>query len=64
MLLRISTSITLLLCVAGLEIWPGFRPHTAVPLELLEVVWAPQTRALRWREFWRGSGLGWREEGC
>ena len=28
--------------MAGLEIWPGFRPRTADVLELLEVAWPPE----------------------
>ena len=52
--LRISTSITLLLCVAGLEIWPGFPPRTADVLELLEVAWLPESGALV-SGFWEGG---------
>ena len=54
--LRIAMSITLLLCVAGLEIWPWFRPRTADVLELLEVAWPPEI-ALVVLVAWGGVGV-------
>ena len=44
--LCISMSITLLLRVAGLEIWFGLRPRTADVLGVLEVAWPAESGAL------------------